>query len=158
MDTDINTEKNTPPSGGGDGGAASEGQLLVRVFTARGGIPVKDALVTVLPHDKSLPSPQAVLLTDESGKTRTVSLPAPPRSLSLSPADTSVFPAELPYSLYTVKIEREGFYTLTNINVRIFSGITAIQDADLVPRAEELPRAYYLDDGTYVEGEEGTDL
>ncbi len=132
-------------------GYTATGYLTVRVYTARGGIPVEGALVTVSYADASSPAPHAVLTTDRSGKTPTISLAAPPRSLSLTPEDTSVYPRLLPYALYNITIAREGFYTVNDLNVRIFADITAIQDADLVPRAEALPREYYRDDSTYIE-------
>ncbi len=148
----MDTPNTNPSPGKMPGEQEPAGRLIVRVFTARGGIPIKDALVTISSADPDVPSPYAVLTTDSSGRTPTISLPAPPQSLSLSPSDESVYPALLPYSLYTVRIEREGFYTITNLNVRIFAGITAIQDADLIPRAEALPRGFYLDDSTYIDG------
>lgn len=138
-------------------GYTATGYLTVRVYTARGGIPVRDALVTVSYADAAEPAPHAVLTTDESGRTPTIALAAPPRSLSLEPSDTSVYPRLLPYALYNIEIAREGFYTITDVGVRIFADITAIQDADLVPRAELLPRSYYRDDSHYVDqtGEDG---
>ncbi len=132
-------------------GYTASGSLIVRVYTARGGIPIEGALVTISYADASAPAPHAVLTTDKSGRTPTISLAAPPRSLSLTPEDTSVYPRLLPYALYNISIAREGFYTLNDINVRIFAGITAIQDADLIPRAEELPREYYLDDSVFID-------
>lgn len=140
-------------------GYTASGFLTVRVYTARGGIPIEGALVTVSYADASTPSPHAVLTTDRSGKTPTISLPAPPRSLSLTPEDTSVYPRLLPYALYNITIAREGFYTLNDLNVRIFAGITAIQDADLIPISEALPREFYRDDSVYIDqAEEGDSL
>ena len=137
-------------------GFTGTGYLVVRVYTARGGIPVEGAIVTINHADPDSTSPHAVLVTDRSGRTNKIALPAPPRSLSLEPSGDSVYPAEPPYALYNVEIAREGFYTLNDMNVRIFAGITAIQDADLVPRAEGLPRTYYTDDSIYIDqGEEG---
>lgn len=152
MDNNILTFPGEAPAG-----HDAKGYLVVRAYTARGGIPVEGALVTISCADSSIPAPHAVLTTDSSGKTRTVALPAPPRSLSLSPSDTSAYPVVLPYALYNIEIAREGFYTITDINVRIFAGITAIQDADLVPRAESLPNTYYKDDTMYIDqtGEDG---
>ena len=133
-------------------GYSGVGYLVVRVFTARGAIPIGGALVTVSYADASMPSPYAVLTTDKSGRTPKISLPTPPLSLSLSPSDTSVYPRSDPYALYNVQIMRDGFYTVNDLNVRIFAGITAIQDADLVPKAESLPQTYYTDDSVYIDG------
>lgn len=153
MDNNIITIPGDAPAG-----HDATGYLIVRVYTARGGIPVEGALVTVTNSDATMPAPHAVLTTDSSGKTPTLALPAPPRSLSLEPSDTSVYPRILPYALYNIEIAREGFYTLNDINVRVFAGITAIQDADLIPRAESLPRTYYRDESLYVDQGEGDGL
>lgn len=139
-------------------GYSATGYLIVRVYTARGGIPVPGALVTISYADASEPAPHAVLTTDSSGRTPTISLPAPPRSLSLEPSDTSVYPRVLPYALYNIEIAREGFYKINDIGVRVFADITAIQDADLVPRAESLPQSYYRDDSQYVDQSEEDEL
>lgn len=144
--------------GGAPAGYDDVGYLTVRVYTARGGIPVEGALVTISYADAATPSPHAVLTTDKSGRTPTIALAAPPRSLSLEPSDTSVYPRLLPYALYNIEIAREGFYTINDLNVRIFAGITAIQDADLVPRAEGLPGTYYKDDSQYIDQGEDSGL
>ena len=128
------------------------GYLIVRVFTARGAIPIPNALVTVAYADAAMPSPYAVITTDKSGRTPKIAMPTPPASLSLTPSgDGTARPYAEPFALYNVKIEREGFYAVTDVNVRIFAGITAIQDADLVPRAESLPQSYIRDDSVYID-------
>ena len=137
-------------------GFSGIGYLIVRVFTARGAIPVPGALVTVSYADKTMPSPYAVLTTDRSGRTPKLALPTPPESLSLAPAETGA-PLK-PYGLYNVSVASEGFYGVDDLNVRIFAGITAIQDADLIPRAELLPRPYYNNDNIIIDEGEGDEL
>lgn len=144
------------------------GYLIVNAFTARGAIPIKDATVTVSYYSPSLPSPHAVLKTDKSGRTPKISLPTPPRELSLSPSPSSspsrsqspslppssTSPGDIlqrPYALYNIEISKDGFYSVVDIGVKIFAGITAIQNTDLVPRSEELPKAFYTDDKIYID-------
>lgn len=153
---DIVFVNDTPPEN-----YTESGYLIVNVFTARGAIPIKDATVTVSYYSPSLPSPHAVLKTDKSGRTQKISLPTPPRELSLAPSSpsdpfppSSTSPGDIlqrPYALYNIEISREGFYSVVDIGVKIFAGITAIQNTDLVPRSEELPKAFYTDDKIYID-------
>ena len=148
---DIVFVNDTPPKD-----YTENGYLIVNVYTARGAIPIDDALVTISYHDTSLASPHAVLQTNRSGTTPKISLPAPPRDLSLSPIDKngSQMPnttPPLPYALYNIEIVKEGFYSVVDIGVKIFSGITAIQNTDLIPRSETLPGTFYTDDKIYVD-------
>ena len=129
------------------------GYLIVRVYTARGAIPVEGALVTINPDRQDFISPYAVLTTDKSGKTIRIELPAPPRNLSLRPERVSPgqTPATKPYALYNIEIVKEGFYPVTDIGAQVFSGITAIQNANLLSESESLPATFYRDGSIYVD-------
>ena len=121
--------------------AAGYGYMIVRVTTARGAIPLEEAHVYVqnfLP-DKTGENGGgtegkgdviAVYKTNSSGLTDRFSLPAPPRSLSLSPGNGKS------YSSYTLTVKKEGYGTRSYVNVPVFEGITAIQNADLIPLPE----------------------
>ncbi len=119
------------------------GNLIVNVTTARGAIPLAGASVTVFYGQEengglnSAGSIAAAVQTDSAGKTAMIPLPAPPRALSESPGNSR------PFAAYTVQIEKEGYYTVTNAGVPIFSGITSIQPADLLPLAEYDPENVY---------------
>ncbi len=132
------------------------GFLIVSVYTARGAIPIRNALVTISYVDASQSAPYAVLTTDRSGKTPKIALPAPPRDLSLTPQNGGEI--TLPYSVYNIEIVKEGFYPVVDTGVPIFSGVTAIQSADLIPLSEDLPTAFYRDGAFYVNAEGGYKL
>lgn len=106
------------------------GYLIVNVSTARGVIPLKDASVTVTYNEPEGTSVFSVMTTDMSGKTEKLELPAPSRALSESPGNIK------PYATYTVTVEKDGYYPVTNAGVPIFAGVTSIQPVEMLPLAE----------------------
>ncbi len=115
----------------------SIGYLIVNVSTARGAIPLSGASVTVMYDEPDNSSVFTVISTDMSGKTAKIELPAPARSLSELPGN------EKPYATYTLQIEKDGYYTVTNTNVPVFSGVTSIQPVEMLPLAEYDPDTVY---------------
>lgn len=103
------------------------GLLQVEVFTANDALPVADANVTVSQVLKGSSTLIRMMLTDRSGRTETIELPAPPKSMSTSPGN------EKPFSEYNIRVEYPGFYTIEHINVPIFSGQTALQRVAMIP-------------------------
>ena len=67
-------------------------------------------------------------VTDENGQTPPSPLDAPDRANSLS--SDSPGPD---FSLYTVTVVSEGFYSLVSLDVPVFSGIVSRQDMVLIP-------------------------
>lgn len=116
---------------------ATVGYLIVSVSTARGVIPLENAAVTVYYEDKENSSVFSSMTTDRSGKTEKIALPAPSRELSEAPGNTK------PYATYTVAVEKEGYYSVTNVGVPIFDGITSVQPVEMVPLAEYNPDTVY---------------
>ena len=108
----------------------SVGYLIVNVSTARGAIPLEGAAVTVYYEVPENTSVFAVMSTDRSGKTQKIELPAPSRELSETPGNTK------PYATYTVAVEKDGYYSVTNVGVPIFDGVTSIQPVEMLPLAE----------------------
>ena len=106
------------------------GYLIVNVSTARGVIPLKDASVTVFYNEPEGTSVFSVMSTDMSGKTERLELPAPSRELSESPGNPK------PYATYTITVEKDGYYPVTNAGVPIFAGVTSIQPVEMLPLAE----------------------
>ena len=107
------------------------GYLKVQTVEADGAFPVEGAVVIITDSEgRSISS----LRTDRSGLTETISLFAPPASLSQSPEST-----ELPYSTYTVQISKDGFYPIEDYYVPVFAGITSIQRANMIPLSEFSP-------------------
>ena len=107
------------------------GYMIVRVTTARGAIPLEKAIVTVHNYDPEFESGRgdviAVYTTNTSGLTERFSLPAPPRELSMTPGNGKT------YETYNLSITKPGYYQQYYNNVPIFEGITAIQNADMIP-------------------------
>ena len=106
------------------------GYLVVRVSTARGAIPLENATVSV--RGTSAQSSDIIysLETDESGLTPRLPLPAPPKSNSLSPDQST------PYSLWSIDVFKKGYVTARYESVPIYPEITSVQNAELIPLSE----------------------
>lgn len=108
--------------------ADSFGYLTVLVATALNTIPIPDALVTVTQNKDGAQTTIRQAVTDISGKTSKIQLPAPPRVNSLTPN-----PLGPSYSLYNVTVQKDGYYPVSSQNIPIFAGITSVQTVNLVP-------------------------
>ena len=101
------------------------GTLLFQVTGGQGAFPVEGATITItkaLADGVSL-SLQAV--TDESGKTVPLSLPAPSRALSQAPNGGVV------YAAYQAEVSAPNYVTTDIRDLPIFDGITTIQPVNL---------------------------
>lgn len=109
-----------------------KGYLRIRVWTADGALPVENAIVTISDYNGEESGGEILysLRTDNGGLTQVVFLPAPPKSNSQHPGETP------PYSLYTVAVSKEGYYTVENVGVMVFDGVVAIQPVNLIPFSE----------------------
>jgi hypothetical protein len=116
------------------------GYITVNVRTAGGALPVEGAVITIRTIAGADSTVVAVMISDAGGTSDIVALPAPPRENSLQPGNPNVC------TYYTIDTDREGFYHVTNENVAVFDGITAIQQVLLVPIAGGLgvPEPYDL--------------
>ncbi|MBE6568277.1 MAG: hypothetical protein E7657_06435 [Ruminococcaceae bacterium] len=101
------------------------GFLQVLVRTAGESLPVREA--TVLVEGEGVTER---LSTDRSGRTKQISLPAPPASNSLKAG------SDAPFALYRVTVEKEGFYKQTTENVPVFAGVVSLQPITLIGLAE----------------------
>lgn len=110
------------------------GYMIVRVTTARGAIPLEKAIVTVHNYAPEFEGGRgdviAVYTTDLSGLTERFALPAPPRELSMTPGNGRS------YATYNLSVTKEGYYQQYYANVPVFEGITAVQNADMIPLPE----------------------
>ena len=105
--------------------AENIGYLQVFVRTAGESLPVTGAKVLVEGEDVV-----RELITDRSGRTERIPLPAPPVAGSVTAGGVT------PFALYRVTVKKEGFYTQTTQNVPIFSGVGALQPITLIGLAE----------------------
>ncbi len=105
------------------------GYLKVRVYTALGAIPLEGVSVKIGTSGEGAPSVAYDLITDRSGETETVALPAPSRELSTAPG------ARQPYALYRIEAYLEDYGAYSVLNVPVFGGILSVQPIGLVPSA-----------------------
>ena len=114
-----------------NGQDAGYGYMIVRVTTARGAIPLEGATVSVHNRDPEFEAGRgdviSVHTTNSSGLTEKFVLPAPPRELSQSPGNGKS------YESYNLYVSHPGYYKKEYLNVPVFEGITAIQNADMIP-------------------------
>lgn len=122
----------TQPAQNGGG----TGYLIIRATAARGAIPLEGAQVDVYDYLPEFTADRGNLITsrttDQSGSTTPIPLPTPKKEQSLTPQNGGL----PPYASYTVDVRLEGYTAHQYINVPIFDGITAIQQADLIPLTE----------------------
>ncbi len=109
---------------------SGEGYLIVQVSTAGSAIPLPGVVVTVRDYDPEnsgdVGNVISSMVTDRSGKTPILALPAPARALSQAPGS-----AVLPYALYSIDVKTDRYYENYYANVPIFDGIVAVQPAVL---------------------------
>ena len=105
--------------------AEQNGYLQVFVRTAGESLPVSGARVRI--EGKGI---SRALLTDRSGRTERIPLPAPPAADSLSAGGRS------PFASFRVTVEKEGFYTQVTENVPVFAGVGSLQPITLIGLAE----------------------
>ncbi|EEM92550.1 Peptidoglycan-binding domain 1 protein [Bacillus thuringiensis IBL 200] len=98
------------------------GTLNVFSFVGEQAKPITGAKVSVMDVNGNVIT---TLQTDKSGQTQTIKLPAPKKSLSLSPVGV------VPYAKYNVKVESEGHVTSEIKGVQIFADIESTQPVQL---------------------------
>jgi len=113
-----------------------QGKLIVNVRTASGALPVPNARITVYSASDD-GTPISSVTSDRSGLSPLLTLPAPPRMLTMQPGSNVK-----PYAEYTVVTEADGFYTVTSTNLPVYSGVTSIQPVELIPTADSSGKAY----------------
>lgn len=108
------------------------GKLNVNVISDNTNRPISGATVRI----SSMNEPEQVIeetITDNQGQLNSIELEAPPLEYSLEPG------ANKPYSEYTVLISAPGYESTEVSGIEIFSGETAIQNAELIPVSENEP-------------------
>lgn len=105
-----------------------QGTLRFRTYTARNALPVPNAHVVVFKVIGGKPHIFYELITDQSGQTEVVPLPAPLSELSQTPAS-----GVLPYSLYDANVTADGYDPVEVRSLPVFEGILSVQRIALVP-------------------------
>ncbi len=124
------------------------GYLRVATLTGDGAFPVPGAIVTITVRRNGTEHLAYLLITDESGETPTVSLPAPDAALSQSPDNKD------PFTTAEIRIFANGYFRARLQNVPVFAGITSVQTVQLIP----LPALMHEDQETLTTVSESPDL
>lgn len=103
------------------------GTMKISVVSAIGLIPIANAAVTIS-YTGDPEAPLETLITDNSGQTRTVALPAPPLGLSLTP-DT----LEQPYAEYNITVTAEGYEPVIVSGSEVFANELSLQPIRMNP-------------------------
>lgn len=123
------------------------GYLQVEVTTGDGAVPVPKAAVIVTQEINGQSYLVTMKLTDRSGATDIIPLPAPSASFSEAPD-----PTERPFSEYNVTVYKKGFYTVPEVTVPIFDTVKSIQPVALIPLAENELQGTQRPDGGAMNG------
>ena len=115
-------------------GLTGSGILTVQVSLAKGALPLEGATVIISKSDGDKEI-EARLVTDKSGRTPPLALPAPSAVYSQTPGGNT-----RPYSIYNITAELPGYYPESIVNVPIFDKITSIQPIVMIPLSEQSVR------------------
>ena len=105
----------------------SNGFLKVQVYSARGAFPIKDAKITIFKEFDGQNKIFYEIVTDESGITQPVSLPAPDAIHSFAVDGIR------PYENYSISISKFGFEDAVRSGLPIFPGVVSLQPIQLRP-------------------------
>lgn len=106
------------------------GYLVVQVTTANTAVPLSGAHVVISADQPGDGDVISDLRTDGGGRTERVALETLPRAMSESPGVAK------PYLTYHIEVSAPGYEKAIYQNVPIFDGITAFQQANLIPIPE----------------------
>ncbi len=125
----ADTQDNAPPEYNSEELLGTEkGYILVNVRTGDDSSAVSGATVAVTAVVDGKRMIIASGVTDESGVSPKFSLPVPDLVHSQQPS-----PDERPYNLFDVSVSAEGFFNARSVDVPVFSGITSVQNFNLIP-------------------------
>lgn len=106
----------------------STGYILVNVRTGNEAYPIPNAsvIITAIVDGNRLIIASGI--TDISGTTIKLQTPAPDIIYSQAPD-----PAKRPYSLFDINVKANGYFNARSVDVPVFSGITSIQNFNMIP-------------------------
>lgn len=116
----------------GDGENQQSNNFRFHVYTARDALPIKGAVCIIKRKSNGGYVTLHRLVTDISGQTNPVSLPAPSASLSQFPGNTVQ-----PYALYDAEVSAKGYNTVEIKNIPVFEGVLSVQRVAMIPQTEE---------------------
>ena len=101
------------------------GSLFVKVYAARGALPIEQAKVVIVDADGQV---FATMYTDSSGETPVTRLPAPAIANSMRPGLPDA------YATYYVSVSHPSYQTLSDLPVSVFGGIIAVLPVNMLPK------------------------
>ena len=105
---------------------AGMGKLQINVTSSLGLIPIQDATITI--SYKGVPDVTIEkLITNSSGQSATIDLPAPPIEYSLTPVE------QQPYSEYNIQVDAPGYESVMVSGTEILPDVTAVQPIEMIP-------------------------
>ena len=113
----------------------SFGTLIFQVTGGQGAFPIPNAKINIMKQLSDRLSLSITLLTDESGRTEPISLPAPDRKLSQSPNNG------IAYAVYQAEVPADGYIPTEIRDLPVFDGITTIQPVNLTTNFGQPPDA-----------------
>lgn len=129
IDGSSDEEDNVPPEYASEESLGSSvGYILVNVRTGDESAAIEGATVMVTAVVDGERLILASGLTNENGTTQKFSLPVPDLVHSQSPS-----PSRRPYNLFDVSVTAEGFFNARSVDVPVFSGITSVQNFNMIP-------------------------
>lgn len=124
---------------------ADKGRLKIQCFVGDTYIPVDGSKITLVSSSgESSDNKEVNLVTNSSGESQIIELNAPPLEYSQNPDQPT------PYSLYDLRIDRQGFQTLVINGIQIFPEQTAIQQCQLVKSNNRNSRADVINIGPNI--------
>lgn len=103
------------------------GNLVFQVTGGQGAFPVAGAKIVIIKDLEDTHAFSITELTDESGKTAGIYLPAPSRNLSQTPGNGEVF------AKYRAEVTAAGYTPVRVVDIPVFDGITTIQPVNMQP-------------------------
>lgn len=121
---------------------ADKGRLKIQCFVGDTYVPVDGSNITLVSTSGQTNDNKEVnLVTNSSGESQVIELNAPPLEYSQNPDQPT------PYSLYDLRIDKEGFQTLVINGVQIFPSQTTIQQCQLIKSNNRNSRADVINIG-----------
>ena len=107
--------------------STANGWLKVIVRTGNNAMPLAGVTIMISSHDTGTMRLEQVAITNESGETERIPLPAPELAESFTLGGVPT------YSIYTVSAYAPGYFRQESTDVPIFPGITSLQQFNLIP-------------------------
>ncbi len=107
---------------------SSIGFILVNVRTGNEAFAIEGAVVLISAIVNGSRLLIASGIADNSGTAPLFEVPVPDASFSQQP-----YSETRPYSLYDISVTAKGFFNARSVDVPVFSGITSIQDFNMIP-------------------------